>query len=43
MTVENITDLAGEIGNDTFTSDQIFEKSGGVAVEFATIYGNDYN
>tara|TARA_B100000780_G_scaffold251535_1_gene198229 strand:+ start:705 stop:836 length:132 start_codon:yes stop_codon:yes gene_type:complete len=43
MTSENITGRADQIGNGSSTRDQIFEKSGDAAVEFATIYGNVCN
>tara|TARA_B100000780_G_scaffold197868_1_gene139797 strand:+ start:1153 stop:1284 length:132 start_codon:yes stop_codon:yes gene_type:complete len=43
MTGENITGRADQIGNDSFTRDQLFEKSGDAAAEFATIHGNVCN
>ena len=40
LTAQSIRGDAAELGRDPFTIDQIFERSGDVAVEFATIYAS---
>lgn len=40
LTAQSIRGDAAELGRDSFTIDQIFERSGDVAVEFATIYAS---